>query len=99
MKNIPTLEDFVNESINEGKKGDKLTALFTKETGIELDDEVKDSEYPGKWRVTRLWAPGDTGAFNPGLHMEITKGSSTAHWMVMDDKGKLSDSMKRIKKI
>jgi hypothetical protein len=99
MKNIPTLETFLNESINEGKVGDKLTALFTKETGIQLWDDIRDSELPGKWMVTRLWAPKDTGGMNPGLHMEITKGSSTAHWMVMDDKGKLTDSMKRIKKI
>lgn len=95
MKYIKIFEQVVNE----GKIGDKLTALFTKQTGIKLNDDVKDSEYPGKWTVTRLWAPQDTGGMNPGLHMEITKGNTTAHWMAMDDKGKLADSMKRIKKI
>jgi hypothetical protein len=99
MKHIKLFEDFLNENINEGTLGDKLSAKFTKETGIELWDDIRDSELPGKWIVTRLWAPKDTGGMNPGLHMEITKGNSTAHWMVMDDKGKLSDSMKRIKKI
>jgi hypothetical protein len=99
MKNLNTFEEFVNENLNEGKIGDKLSAKFTKETGIGLDDEIKDSNLDGKWTVTRLWAPKDTGGMNPGLHMEITQKNSTAHWMVMDDKGKISDSMKRIKKL
>ncbi len=98
MKNLSTFEEFLNENLNEGKIGDKLSAKFTKETGINLNDDVKKAGEPGKWMVTRLWAPRDTGGMNPGLHMEITQKNTTAHWMVMDDKGKLSDNMKDIKK-
>ena len=65
MKYIKIFEQVVNE----GKIGDKLTALFTKQTGFKLNDDVKDSEYPGKWTVTRLWAPQDTGGMNPGLNL------------------------------
>jgi hypothetical protein len=99
MKHISTFESFLNKNINEGKIGDKLIAKFIKETGINLYDEVKKAGEPGKWLVTRLWAPQDTGGFNPGLHMEITQKNTTAHWMVMDDNGKLSDNMKEIKKV
>lgn len=101
MKHIKLFEQFVNEAqfINEGKIGDKLMAKFTKETGIDLWDRVKWEGHPGKWDVTRLWAPGDTGGMNPGLHIELTKGNSTAHWMIMDDDGELHDSIKRLKKI
>lgn len=94
MKHIQTFENFLNE----GKIGDKLADKFTKETGINTWDEVKWEGHPGKWIVTRLWAPGDTGGMNPGLHIELTKGNSIAHWMIMDDKGKLHDSAKKLKK-
>lgn len=89
-------------SLNEGKKGEKLTALFTKETGIELGDIVKQEGRSGKFEVTRIWAPGDTGGMNPGLHIELTQisgGRSFGHFMAMDDNGKLSDNAKRIKKV
>lgn len=95
MEHIRLFEEFINE----GKIGDKLIAKFTKETGINLNDDVKKAGEPGKWMVTRLWAPQDTGGMNPGLHMEITQKNTTVHWMVMDDNGKLSDNMKDIKKV
>lgn len=95
MKNIKLFEEFINEA----KIGDKLMAKFTKETGIDLWDEVKWEGHPGKWSVSRLWAPKDTGGMNPGLHIELTKGNSIAHWMIMDDDGKLSDKAKDIKKV
>ena len=95
------IKNVINEAefVNEGKIGDKLMAKFTKETGIDLWDQVKFEGHPGKWLVTRLWAPGDMGGMNPGLHIELTKGNSTAHWMIMDDDGELHDSIKRLKKI
>lgn len=98
MKHVKIFEDFVNEA----KIGDKLIAKFTKETGIELGDKVKQDGQSGKFEVTRIWAPKDTGGMNPGLHIELTQisgGSSFGHFMAMDDNGKLSDNAKRIKKI
>ena len=101
MKNLQTFNEFLNESekFSYGKITDRLTAMFTKETGIELDDEVKWEGHPGKWRVTRLWAPKDRGAMNPGLEIELTQRNTVAHWMAMDDDGKLTDGMKKVKKV
>lgn len=98
-KTLGDIEKMTESLVTEGKIGDKLIAKFTKETGINVWDEVKWKDHPGKWIVTRLWAPKDLGGMNPGLEIELTKGNTVAHWMVMDDSGKLRDSVKNIKKI
>lgn len=95
MKHVKIFEQFVNEA----KIGDKLIAKFIEDTGINLWDRVTWKGHPGKWDVTRLWAPGDSGGMNPGLHIQLSKGNSIAHWMIMDDSGKLHDSIKDIKKV
>jgi hypothetical protein len=95
MKHVQLFEQFVNE----GNIGDKLMAKFIEETGINLWDQVKMKEHPGKWSVSRLWAPKDLGGMNPGLHIELSKGNSSMHWMIMDDDGKMDSSIERIKKI
>jgi|DEB19_MinimDraft_2_1074335.scaffolds.fasta_scaffold00120_15 hypothetical protein len=88
-----------NESIvNEAQIGDKLTKKFTEETGISVWDKVTLKSESGIWVVARLWAPKDDGGMNPGLHIELTKGSSREHFQVMDDNGNLSQFGKEITK-
>lgn len=102
MKHLFTFNEFIDESdsINESHSlGDKLTAKFTKETGIKTWDKVKLAGEHGKWTVTKLWAPKDEGGVNPGLHIELTMARSFSHFMVMDDNGNLTDNAKRLRKI
>ena len=94
MKHIKLYEEFVNEA----QIGDKLTKKFTELTGISTWDKVTLKSESGTWTVVRLWAPKDNGGMNPGLHIELTKGSSREHFQVMDEDGTLTEFAKSLKK-
>lgn len=94
MKYIKLYEEFINES----QIGDKLTKKFTELTGISTWDKVTLKSESGTWTVARLWAPKDNGGMNPGLHIELTKGSSREHFQAMDEDGTLTEFGKSLKK-
>jgi hypothetical protein len=95
MKRVKTFESFLNE----GNTGNELAAKFTQETGISTWDSVKLPSESGKWLVVAIWAPKDRGGKNPGLEIELTKGSSRMHFQVMDDDGKLTSKGEGLKKV
>ena len=78
---------------------DNLSSKFTQETGISVWDTVKREGEIGKWTVVSLWEPKNRGGKDPGLSIELTKGSTRMHFQVMDDNGNLTNSGKWIAKI
>lgn len=87
-----------SNTINEAQIGDKLTKKFTELTGISTWDKVTSKSESGTWTVARLWAPKDNGGMNPGLHIELTKGSTRTHFQAMDEDGTLTQFGKELKK-
>ena len=87
-----------SNTINEAQIGDKLTKKFTELTGISTWDKVTSKSESGTWTVARLWAPKDNGGMNPGLHIELTKGSTRTHFQAMDEDGTLTEFGKELKK-
>ena len=94
MKHIKLYEEFVNEA----QIGDKLTKKFTELTGISTWDKVTLKSESGTWTAVRLWAPKDNGGMNPGLNIELTKGSTREHFQAMDEDGALTELGKGLKK-